>query len=463
LERSVNTNTYQKNPHLLYKACGIASLGGLLYGYDLAVVAGAILFIKEQFHLSPFLEEIIISIALLGAMIGAFIGGHIVDKIGRRKIIIVAALISILGAIISSFGLNVVSIIFGRVIVGFGFGIISFAAPLYISEIAPVGMRGWLVSLFSLLLLGGILISYIVDFAFSGTGDWRWMFGLAIIPAIILGVGMIFMPSSPRWLLKKGMLEKARNVLIKIRGDSNVEDEIKSIQKTVTQKSPGYSDLVRPMVKPALILGIGLGVIRQLTGVTIATLYSPKIFGFSGFSSASVDILAAVGVGAVFVLTTILVMFLVDRTGRRPLMLTGLVGMAFCLGVLGLVFIMPHQFMGLLKWLTVGSMMFFSAFFALGPGSISQLVISEIFPLNVRGLAMSISTLALWASYLLTSMTFLTLIQFFGRSVTFWLYGLICLAAFLFVYFLMPETKGKSLEEIEELWYSCKKAREIDN
>lgn len=463
MERSVNTNTFQKNPHLLYKACGIASLGGLLYGYDLAVVAGAILFIKEQFHLSPFLEEIIISIALLGAMIGAFIGGHIVDKIGRRKIIIVAALISILGAIISSFGLNVVSIIFGRVIVGFGFGIISFAAPLYISEIAPVGMRGWLVSLFSLLLLGGILISYVVDFAFSGTGDWRWMFGLAIIPAIILGVGMFFMPSSPRWLLKKGMLEKARNVLIKIRGDSNVEDEIKSIQKTVAQKSPGYSDLVMPMVKPALILGIGLGVIRQLTGVGIATLYSPIVFGFSGFSSASVDILATVGVGAVFVLTTILVMFLVDRTGRRPLMLTGLVGMALCLGVLGLVFIMPHQFMGLLKWLTVGSMMFFSAFFALGPGSISQLVISEIFPLNVRGLAMSISTLALWASYLLTSMTFLTLIQFFGLSVTFWLYGLICLAAFLFVYFLMPETKGKSLEEIEELWYSCKKAREIDN
>lgn len=463
MERSVNTNTFQKNPHLLYKACGIASLGGLLYGYDLAVVAGAILFIKEQFHLSPFLEEIIISIALLGAMIGAFIGGHIVDKIGRRKIIIVAALISILGAIISSFGLNVVWIIFGRVIVGFGFGIISFAAPLYISEIAPVGMRGWLVSLFSLLLLGGILISYVVDFAFSGTGDWRWMFGLAIIPAIILGVGMFFMPSSPRWLLKKGMLEKARNVLIKIRGDSNVEDEIKSIQKTVAQKSPGYSDLVMPMVKPALILGIGLGVIRQLTGVGIATLYSPIVFGFSGFSSASVDILATVDVGAAFVLTTILVMFLVDRTGRRPLMLTGLVGMAFCLGVLGLVFIMPHQFMGLLKWLTVGSMMFFSAFFALGPGSISQLVISEIFPLNVRGLAMSISTLALWASYLLTSMTFLTLIQFFGLSVTFWLYGLICLAAFLFVYFLMPETKGKSLEEIEELWYSCKKAREIDN
>jgi len=447
----------------VYIMASIASVGGLLYGYDLAVVAGAILFINEQFPLSPFLEEIIISIALLGAMIGAFIGGLIVDKIGRRKIIIVAALISILGAIISSFGLNVVWIIFGRVIVGFAFGIISFAAPLYISEIAPVGIRGRLVSLYSLLFFGGILISYVVDFAFSGTGGWRWMFGLAIIPAIILGVGMIFMPSSPRWLLKKGMLEKARNVLIKIRGDSNVEDEIKSIQKTVTQKSPGYSDLLRPMIKPALILGIGLGVIRQLTGVTIATLYSPKIFGFSGFSSKSVDILAAVGVGAVFVLTIILVMFLVDRTGRRPLMLTGLVGMAFCLGVLGLAFIMPHQFMGLLKWLTVGSLMFFTAFYVLGPGSISQLVISEIFPLNVRGLAMSISTVALWASYLLTSLTFLTLIQIFGRSGTFWLYGLICLAAFLFVYFLMPETKGKSLEEIEELWYSCKKARGIDN
>ncbi len=437
----------------VYIAASIASIGGLLYGYDLAVVAGAVLFIKKQFHLSPFLEETTISIALLGAMIGAFLGGNIVDKIGRRKIIITAAAISIAGAIISSIASDVLWIIIGRAIAGFGFGIISFSVPLYISEIAPVEIRGWLVSVYTVLFVTGALISFIVDFAFSDAGSWRWMFRIAMIPAIILGVGMVFMPSSPRWLIKKGMLEKAREVLIHIRGSSSVEDEIRSIQETVTRGSPGYGDLLTPMLRPALILGIGLGVIRQLTGANIASFYSPTIFGLAGWGSASIDILATVGVGAALVLGTILAMQLVDHIGRRPLMLTGLLGMGLSLAVLGLFFYLPDIPKGLLKWGAIIGVMAFTAIFAAGPSAVCQLVISEVFPLNVRGLAVSVSIMALWGAYLLTSITFLTLIRILGRSGTFWLYGFICFAALLFVYFRMPETKGKSLEEIEEFWH----------
>ncbi|MDA2919632.1 sugar porter family MFS transporter [Desulfobacterota bacterium AH_259_B03_O07] len=440
----------------VYIATTVASIGGLLYGYDLTVVSGAVLFIKKQFHLSPFLEETTISIALLGAMIGAFSGGFVIDKIGRRKIIIIAALVSIIGEIISSIGLNVLWVIIGRAIVGFGFGIISFSVPLYISEIAPVRIRGWLVSVYTVLFVTGALISFIVDFAFSKMAGWRWMFSLAMIPAIILGVGMVFMPSSPRWLLKKGMIDKARKVLIKIRGKTSVEDELRSIQETVTQESPGFADLLKPMLKPVLILGVGLGVLRQLTGANIASFYSPTIFGLAGFGSASVDILATVGVGVALVLGTILAMQLVDRIGRRPLMLTGLIGMGLSLAVLGLVFYLPDIPRGLLKWGAFIGVMAFTAVFAAGPSAVSQLVISEIFPLNIRGLAVSISIMALWAAYLLTSVTFLTLIQILGRSGTFWLYGFVCFAAFLFVYFRMPETKDKSLEEIEEFWQPTK-------
>lgn len=440
----------------VYIATTVASIGGLLYGYDLTVVSGAVLFIKKQFHLSPFLEETTISIALLGAMIGAFSGGFVIDKIGRRKIIIIAALVSIMGEIISSIGLNVLWVIIGRAIVGFGFGIISFSVPLYISEIAPVRIRGWLVSVYTVLFVTGVLISFIVDFAFSKMAGWRWMFSLAMIPAITLGVGMVFMPSSPRWLLKKGMIDKARKVLIKIRGKTSVEDELRSIQETVTQESPGFADLLKPMLKPVLILGVGLGVLRQLTGANIASFYSPTIFGLAGFGSASVDILATVGVGVALVLGTILAMQLVDRIGRRPLMLTGLIGMGLSLAVLGLVFYLPDIPRGLLKWGAFIGVMAFTAVFAAGPSAVSQLVISEIFPLNIRGLAVSISIMALWAAYLLTSITFLTLIQILGRSGTFWLYGFICFAAFLFVYFRMPETKDKSLEEIEEFWQPAK-------
>jgi MFS transporter, SP family, galactose:H+ symporter len=438
----------------VYIAASVASIGGLLYGYDLTVVSGAVLFIKKQFHLSLFLEETTISIALLGAMIGAFSGGFIIDKIGRRKIIIVAALVSIIGEIISSIGLNILWIIIGRAIVGFGFGIISFSVPLYISEIAPVKIRGWLVSVYTVLFVTGVLISFIVDFAFSETAGWRWMFSLAMILAIILGVGMLFMPPSPRWLIKKGMVEKARKVLIHIRGSSSVEDELKSIQGTVTPDSPGYRNLVTPMLKPALILGVGLGVIRQLTGANIASFYSPTIFGLAGWGSASVDILATVGVGVALVLGTILAMQLVDHLGRRPLLLAGLLGMGLSLAVLGIIFYLPDIPKGLLKWGAIIGVMTFTAIFAAGPSAVCQLVISEIFPLNVRGLAVSVSIMALWGAYLLTSITFLTLIQILGRSGTFWLYGFICFAAFLFVYFLMPETKGKSLEEIEEFWHA---------
>lgn len=287
------------------------------------------------------------------------------------------------------------------------------------------------------------------------------MFAAAVIPGLTLGIGMFKMPNSPRWLLSKGLKDKAVTVLKRIRGISDVEKEINDIQESLNQQSGSWRELLSPLVKPALIVGIGLAIFQQLTGINTVIYYAPTIFQFTGFKSASSAILATMGVGIVNVLLTIVAIHLVDKVGRRPLLLVGLSGMAVSLIVLGFSFEMSGHQSFLLGWLAVISLACYVGFFAIGMGPVFWLLISEIYPLKIRGRAMSIATFFNWGSNLIVGITFLTFIKLMGRPETFWLYGGMSIITFLFVYFMVPETKGRTLEEIESHWRVGKRPREM--
>jgi sugar porter (SP) family MFS transporter len=453
-----NTETDAK--HFVYLATAISALGGMLFGYDIGVISGAILFIKKEFSLSAGMEEIVVSSVLLGSLIGAVAGGVLADRLGRRRLLIVTAIVFGLGAIGAALAPGTASLIAARVIAGAAIGIASFVAPLYISEIAPVAIRGKLVSINQVALTSGIVISYCIDYAFAGSQAWRWMFAMAVIPAAAFGVGLLFIPNSPRWLAGRGRTDQARAVLKRIRAPEQVEGELNQIQQSVGQQKGNWSELLSPFLRPAMIVGVGLAIAQQITGINTVIYYAPTIFKFAGLSSASVAILASVGVGVVNVVFTLVAMQLIDRVGRRPLLLASLAGMALGLTVLGLAFSLP-QLSGSLGWIAVASLMVYVGSFAVGLGPVFWLILSEIYPLRIRGRAMSVGTVANWSANLIVALSFLTLTQVLGKAFTFWLYGVVTVGAWLFAFFLVPETKGKTLEEIEAHWRAGKQPRAL--
>jgi len=440
---------------LVYLATAVAALGGMLFGYDIGVISGAILFIKTEFSLTSGVEEIVVSSVLLGSLIGAIVGGMLADRLGRRTLLIATALVFGLGAIGAALAPGTPWLIAGRIVAGSAIGIASFVAPLYISEIAPVAIRGRLVSINQVALTVGIVISYMVDYAFAGAQAWRWMFAMALIPAAAFGIGLIFIPDSPRWLAARGQLAQARAVLKRIRNPKEVEGELGRIQRGAAQQQGHWSELFRPPLRPAMIVGVGLAIAQQLTGINTVIYYAPTILRFAGLSSASVAILASVGIGVVNVVLTLVAMQLIDRVGRRPLLLVSLAGMTLSLFVLGMSFALP-RLSGLLGWIAVSSLMVYVGSFAMGLGPVFWLVLSEIYPLRIRGRAMSVGTVANWSANLVVALSFLSLTQVLGKSATFWLYAVISIGAWLFAFFLVPETKGRTLEEIEAHWRTGK-------
>jgi SP family galactose:H+ symporter-like MFS transporter len=439
-------------------AAAISAMGGLLFGYDTGVISGAILFVKQDFSLSAITEGFVVSAVLLGAIGGAIFGGTLADHFGRRKIIILAAVIFALGGIGTALAMNIAWLILGRIIVGMAIGVASFAAPLYISEVSPAPIRGKLVSLNQLAITIGIVVSYLIGYALSGSRNWRMMFGLAAVPSTLLGIGMLVMPESPRWLVSHDLLNKAPRVLRKIRASSAVGNELADIQHDLAQQSGSWAELFSPLVKPALLIGIGLAVFQQITGINTIIYYAPTIFQFAGVESSSAAILATVGVGAVNMIITILAMYLLDRVGRKPLLMIGLTGMILSLVVLGAVFMAP-DFVSMHSWIVISGLMLFVASFAIGLGPVFWLLISEIYPLKIRGMAMGIASVANWGANLIVALTFLSLAQAIGKSGTFWLYGIISIGSLFFVHFLVPETKGHSLEAIQSHWRSGKHPR----
>jgi MFS transporter, SP family, galactose:H+ symporter len=425
-----------------------AAVGGLLFGYDTAAISGAVIFIKQQFSLSTFPEELVVGMVLVGAATAALGGGRLSDRLGRRATLMLTSVIFILGALICAFAGSFQILLVGRTIVGLGIGLASTTVPVYISEVSPPQARGWQVSLFQLAITIGILVAYMVDYAFSGSGGWRWMLGLAAVPGLILGLGMLYLPESPRWLAKHGQTEKALKILSRIRGSSNVAAEFQEIQRTLSEggERGRWSDLLSPAVRPALVVGIGLAVFQQITGINTVIYYAPTILQSAGISSTSGAILATAGIGVVNVVMTLVSMWLIDRMGRRPLLLTGTAGIVITLGILGFAFLRPG---GGLARVAVLTLMAYVASFAISLGPIFWLLISEIYPLKIRGLAEGTAAASNWAANLLVSLTFLTLVQALGPARTFWLYALFGVAAWIFAYYFVPETKGRTLEQIE--------------
>jgi SP family galactose:H+ symporter-like MFS transporter len=433
----------------VFAAAAFAALGGLLFGYDTGVISGALIFIRTQFGLSTFQQELVVSVVLVGAAVGALSGGGLADIFGRRLMLLVTAAIFVAGALVCAAAPSLVVLVIGRLIVGLGIGFATSTVPIYISEVSPPQARGWQVSLFQLAITIGILAAYLVDYVFSSSMAWRWMLGLAVVPGAILGIGMIRMPESPRWLAEHGQTDLARRVLSRIRAGKNIESEWREIQETLAEgeERGRFSDLFGPSIRTALVIGIGLAIFQQVTGINTVIYYAPVIVQSAGIASASGAILATAGIGLVNVLMTIVAMWLIDHVGRRPLLLIGIAGMTLSLGVLGFVFRMPTG--GALSWLAVITLMVYVASFAISLGPIFWLLIAEIYPLRMRGIAEGTAAGVNWAFNFLVSLTFLTLVELLGPSLTFWVYALLAIASWLFSYYLVPETKGRTLEEIE--------------
>jgi sugar porter (SP) family MFS transporter len=428
----------------------IAGLGGLLFGYDTGVIAGALLFIKTDFALGSFMQGLVVAAVPIGAVGGAAFAGPAADRYGRRVMILSAAGVFIVGALASAAAPGAEVLVFARVVIGVAIGLASAAAPVYISEVAPPESRGRLVSFFQLAVTIGILIAYLVGLAFDHIEGWRWMLGLGCVPALALGIGMLRMPQSPRWLVMTGDDFAARATLAKIRVDDpdTIDRELEEIKDSLDEKPGAWSELLQPVVKAALVVGVGLAILQQVTGINTVIYYAPTIVEFTGVDSSAGSILAAVGVGIINVGFTVLALRLLDRAGRRVLLMVGVSGMSLSLFALGAAFIGGGG-STLSSVVAIVSLMTYVASFAISLGPIFWLLNAEIYPLSVRSKAAGVGTMANWTFNFIVSLTFLLLIEAAGRSGAFWIYGGIGLLTLTFCWKMVPETKGKRLEDIQ--------------
>ncbi|MEM7024699.1 MAG: sugar porter family MFS transporter, partial [Pseudomonadota bacterium] len=407
---------------IVYVAAAVAALGAVLFGYNTAVIAGALLHIDDDVGLtggkpmSPILEGLVVSSVLLGAVIGAALGGWIGDRFGRRRTLMLAGAVFVLGGLGAMLAPSVAVLIATRILTGCAIGAASLMVPMYVAEISPARLRGTLVAGNQLGVVVGILIAYIINYALADSSDWRAMFGIAIVPALLLVAGMGLMPESPRWLVARDQPKDARRVLARLRGSEEVDHELADIRHSLGQKSEGFGALIAPAVRPVLMIGVVLAILQQVTGINTVYYYAPTIVEDAGLLNDESLLFATVGLGVVTVLATMVSMWLVDRAGRRPLLLVSLVGMAVTLAALALVFgqsSLPHVASGRIA---VAAMMLYVIFFSIGLGPVFWLLIAEIYPLNVRAPAMSIATVINWGSNMIVAALFLTLIAMLGRA-----------------------------------------------
>ena len=429
----------------------LASLGGLLFGYDTGVISGALPFIKRDFTLSAGMEGVATSAVLVGATLGAAFAGFLSDRYGRKLVILFVAALFVVGALGSAEAPSLGVLLAARAVVGVAIGVASMLTPLYLAEIAPKERRGGIVSLNQFCITFGILVSYLADYALTGAAsNWRWMLGLGAVPGAILFLGMLFLPESPRWLAGQNRGADARAALKALRIGTDVEAELAELRTDVRREGAQavpWSHLFAQGARLPVIVGISLAVFQQVTGINTVIYYAPQIFRAAGLQSDSASILATAGVGLVNVIMTVVAMALLDRVGRRPLLLWGLGGMIVMLLVLaGGFFFGGH---GAVAYLTMVSVAAYVGFFAIGLGPVFWLLISEIFPLAVRGRGMGVASVANWGSNFLVTLAFPPLVAALGSASAFLMFAVLSVGAFIFTLRVVPETRGRSLEEIE--------------
>jgi MFS transporter, SP family, arabinose:H+ symporter len=444
----------------------VAALGGLLFGFDMAVISGVIPFVKEQFSLSPGAEGWFVSSALIGAILGVALSGELSDRQGRKKSLILAAVLFFTSAIGCALAPSFTILVLARILGGMAVGIASNVVPLYLSEISPAHIRGRLVTCYQLAVTIGILTAYLSNWGLQALipadqdiieGSvfnlifvqeiWRGMFSLEVIPAVLFFIGLFFVPDSPRWLLKQGREEEGKEILEKINGESEAQKQVKDIHLTLDQEEGSYKELLAPGMRMALLIGILLPLFSQFSGINAIIYYGPRILNDAGLSIN--DALASqIIMGVAIVLFTFIAIWKVDQLGRRILYLVGTAGAAVSLFLTGLCFYIDVN-AGILLLISALS---FLAFFSFSIGPLKFVIASEIFPNKIRGRALGISILTMWASDAIVGQLTPIFLEGFGTAVTFWIFAVFCVVAYWVIYKLVPETKGKTLEEIQFMW-----------
>ncbi|GEO68029.1 sugar porter family MFS transporter [Levilactobacillus spicheri] len=426
------------------------ALGGLLFGYDTGVISGAILFIQRQMHLGSWQQGWVVSAVLLGAILGAAVIGPSSDRYGRRKLLLVSAIIFFVGALGSAFSPEFWTLIISRVILGMAVGAASALIPTYLAELAPADKRGTVSSLFQLMVMTGIFLAYVTNYTFSGmyTG-WRWMLGLAAVPAALLFLGGLILPESPRYLVKTGHVDQAKAVLDTMNQHDTqaVETELSQIREQAQMKSGGWSELFGKMVRPSLIIGIGLAIFQQVMGCNTVLYYAPTIFTDVGFG-VSAALIAHIGIGIFNVIVTAIAVAIMDKIDRKKMLNIGAVGMGISLFVMSIAMkFSAGSFTAAV--VCVVALTVYIAFFSATWGPVMWVMIGEVFPLNIRGLGNSFASVINWSANMVVSLTFPSLLDFFGTGSLFIGYGVLCFLSIWFVQKKVFETRNRSLEEIE--------------
>jgi sugar porter (SP) family MFS transporter len=433
----------------VYLIAAVAALGGLLFGFDTAIINGALVFLKKDFGLTDSQTELAASSILFGAVAGAAIAGWLTDRYGRRRLLFGAAMLFTVSALAAALPRTLTEFVVARLAGGLAIGVASLLVPLYIAEIAPARIRGQLVTLNQLAIVSGILLAYIASYYLAGLGlaSWRWMFASAALPSLLFMLTLLLVPESPRWLLGQGRETEALGTLTRLNGAAAAATEAEEIQTALAAERGEEASLRQPRLRRPLRIAVVLAVLQQITGINTILYYGSIIFTEHSGQSASSAIGANALIGGINFAGTIVALFIIDRVGRKPLLLFASGGMALALGAL----VVALQLHAPGPWL-LGLIMLYVACFAVGLGPGVWVVITEIFPNAVRGRAASLATVALWIACTLISFTFLSLVKSAGLAGAFGLYAVLSALTFCFVWRAVPETKGRTLEEIERRW-----------
>jgi MFS transporter, SP family, arabinose:H+ symporter len=433
----------------------IAAIGGFLFGYDTAVISGAIGFMRVKFHLTPGMLGWMVSSLIVGATFGAAFSGVLSDKFGRKKMLMLSAILFVVGSIGSAIPNTVNALIVARIIGGLGVGMASTLSPLYIAEIAPARNRGRLVSIYQFAVVTGIFATYFINAAIAGYGNnawdvehaWRWMLGFGIVPGIVYWLLLRLIPETPRWLMKQHQEVEALEVLERMSGKEAAKAELHEILNLKDDDRGAFRQLLRHPLRLPLIVGVVLAVLQQVTGINAIMYYAPEIFKQTG-AGTNAALSQTVLVGIVNFAFTLVALWLIDKVGRKPLLIIGATMMMSSLFVVGYGFHSPH----VSGKLILVFILIYVASFAVSFGPVVWVMISEIFPTRIRGRGTAIASFCLWAADYAVSQTFPMMLEWIGTAATFWLFAAIALIAVIFASTVVPETKGKSLEQIERYW-----------
>lgn len=447
---------------MIYLIALISAITGFLFGFDEGIISGVLNTILKDFHLTEYQTGFLMGLLPFGALFAACLTGRLSDWMGRLRVLYLIAItfsLATIGILLThSFGV----LCLARFCLGISIGMSVVVTPLYISETAPSEIRGKLVAYFQLAITLGILSSYLINLFIVGKIPWRWAFATGLVPSVALFVGCLFLPESPRWLFLKGRRKEAHAVLHQLYGrklqGNRVEKELSIIKHSILKKKKEgvWKELFSKRGLPCLVLGVVLFLLQQLSGINVVIYFAPKIFQHMELGTTSAVLLATVGLGTVNVLMTFVAMALVERLGRRPLLILGFAGAAISLGMIALF----TQFTGpVFQWLSAISVFLYIAAFAVSLGPLPYILISEVFPLKIRGQGMSLSAASNWAFNTLVVASFPILLQAVGISAVFLVYAIACVIGLVYAIRFAPETKGLSLEEIEEHVHSGKPLR----